>query len=223
MKLTISQNVEDIKDTGNGSYINQSGIYDVTINYVQLAESKNNAVQLNFNVTHQGREQTIYGPYLLNKDGSFNEITKGLVNRLGIIAGMAGDQVLESGKETHPVGKDRTPTEIEVIPEFSGLPVKMRIQMEYRLYNNEIQEGKNIKAFYREDGATAAEATSGENIGERLAADVEKYSDNITYRDGLTEEDVTAWKEARMNAAKAKAKEPAPKVATTAARPLFAK
>ena len=222
MKLTVSKSQNDIKDQTGGGYINKSGIYDVTLNYVQVAETKNKAYQLNFNVTHQGMDQTIYGPIIVNTDGNVNEITQGLLNRLCIIAGMDDGEDIETETQEYPLGKDQKMTEIEVIPQLCGVDVKMRVQMEYSLYNNQIQERKVVKAFYREDGATAAEATSGEDIGKRLALDEEKYASNVTYKDGLTEQDVEDWIKSRMNG-NPSSSAPTPKVASKAPRPMFGK
>lgn len=224
MKLQVSKKADAIKDTGTGGgFINRSGIYDVNLNYVQVAETKNKAYQLNFNVTNNGMDQTIYGPILVNKDGNINEITQGLLNRLCIIAGMDDGQDIETETAEFPVGKDQKLMEMEVIPELTDIPVKMRVQMEYSTYNNNIQERKNVKAFYREDGATAAEAESGENIGKRLALDVDKYADNVTYKDGLTEEDVKAWIASRSNSGSGGDAKPAPAAKANAKRPLFGK
>lgn len=194
MKLSVSKNPEAIKDTGNGGgLINKSGIYDVKINYVQVAETKNGAYQLNFNVNSGGMDQTIYGPILLSKEGKVNEITQGLLNRLCIIAGMDDGQEIETETAEFKVGREQKLMEMEVIPELADLEAKMRVQMEYSLWNNDVQERKSIKAFYREDGATAAESESGTDIGRRLALDTEKYANNVTYKDGLTEEAVADW------------------------------
>lgn len=224
MKLTVSKKAEALKDSGDGGFINKSGVYDVTINYVQVAETKNNALQLNFNVTHKGAEQTIFGPYLTSKKGEINEITQNLINKLCIIAGFEDGQEIETEAAEFPVGKNKVMTEMDIIPELSGLDVKMRIQMEYSKWDGKIQERKAIKAFYREDGATAAEAEAGENIGKRLALDVEKYASNVTYKDGLTEEDVAEWIKDRSKGGsdnKSSASSATPK--TTAKRPLFNK
>lgn len=222
MKLSVSKNANDIKDSGDGAFINRSGIYPIQLNYVQLAETKNKAYQLNFNVTHQGMAQTIYGPILVGKDGKINEITQNLLNRLCIIAGMEDGQEIETETVEKPVGKDQKLMEMEIIPELTDIPAYMRVQMEYSIYNDEIQERKAVKAFYREDGATAAEAESGENIGKRLAIDQEKYASNVTYRDGLTEDVVNEWIKAQMNASSHKKETPALKPGV-AKRPLFGK
>lgn len=223
MKLSVSKNQDAIKDTGGGAYINSSGIYDVVLNYVQVAPTKNGAYQLNFNVTNGGMAQTIYGPIIVGKDGKVNEITQNLLNRLCIIAGMEDGQEIETESAEFPVGKDQKLMEMEIIPELTDLPVKMRVQMEYTLWNNEIQERKNVKAFYREDGATAAEAESGENIGKRLAIDEEKYASNVTYRDGLTEEDVKQWIQSKSSGGSDNNSKPAPTAKASAKRPLFGK
>lgn len=219
MKLKVSKNQNDIKDQSTGSFINKSGIYDVTLNYVQVAETKNKAYQLNFNVTHKGSDQTIFGPIIMNKNGDVNEITQGLLNRLCIIAGMDEGQEIETVTEERPVGKEQKLTEMEIIPELCDIDVKIRVQMEYSLYDGNVQERKNIKAFYRADGATAAEAESGEDIGKRLALDEEKYANNVTYKDGLTEEAVAEWIKSNIAGTATKAHEP--KVAVTAKRPMF--
>ena len=221
MKFSVSKSQDAIKDGGNG-LINKSAIYDCVINYVQVAETKNKAHQLNFNVSSGGMDQTIYGPILVNKDGNINTITQNLLNRLCILAGMDDGQVLETESAEFPVGKDKKLMEMEIIPELSDLSIKMRVQMEYSLWDNNIQERKSIKAFYREDGATAAEAESGEDIGKRLALDEEKYASNVTYKDGLTEEDIKTWISSKSSGGNSTpSTAAAPK--TTAKRPLFGK
>lgn len=223
MKLTVSKNPEAIKESGGGSsYINRSGIYEVLLNYVQVQETKNGAYKLNFNVKYNGVDQTIYGPPLVNTDGKLNEITKNLFNRLCIIAGMEDGQEIETETAEFPVGKDQKMTQMEIIPELSDLPVIMRIQMEYGLYDGQVQERKNIRAFYREDGATAQEAESGQDIGRRLKLDSEKYANDVTYKDGLDEEQVQAWIQERINNSSNSASS-APKAKTTARRPMFGK
>jgi hypothetical protein len=222
MKLKVSKKEDAIKESGggDGSYINRSGVYDVNLNYVQVAETKNKAHQLNFNVTNQGMEQTIYGPILIGIDGTVNKITENLLNRLCILAGMDHDQLIETETVTMKVGKDKKDMEMEVIPELNDLSVKMRVQMEYSMYEGKLQERKGIKAFYREDGATASEAEDNENIGKRLAIDEEKYATNVTYRDGLTAESVSALIKERIDASAPGA---GPSAKPAAKRPLFNK
>lgn len=222
MKFTVKTQPDALKESSS-SYINSSGIYDVTLNYVQVAKTKNGAYQLNFNFTNQGTDQTIYGPIVVNKDGSPNEITQDLLNRLCVIAGMADGQELETEEVIVKLGKEQKETEISILSGLTEIDLKVRIQMEYSLYNGEIQERKAIKAFYREDGASAAEAASGENIGKRYALDKEKYADNVTYRDGLTEQDVKEWIAQRSSGASSSDASKSPAPAQAKRRPAFLK
>jgi hypothetical protein len=223
--LSVNRTKEAVKDGGaGGSFIGQSGIYDVTIKFASVDVSKNGAKSVNFNLDYNGNPTTIYGPYITNKAGEPLEIGLGLVrDKLGIIADVEGDLNIE--EEEHAVGKDNKAQEFSVITDFSDLPVKMRIQMEYSVYNGEIREKKVIKNFFREDGASAEEILALENgeeaeIGKRLAYETEKFANNITYKDDLTPEDIAAWKESKSSKTSAKS---APKTTGGAANKLFGK
>lgn len=196
--FTVNKSKEAVKDGGSGSsFMTKSGIYDVTIKFASVDVSKNGAKSVNFNFDlGNGQTQTIYGPYITDKEGNPLDIGLGLVrDKLGVIAGADS---LDIEDETHNVGKDNKPQEFAVITNFSDLPVKVRIQMEYSIYNGEIKERKVIRNFFREDGASAEEIIAIDNgeeaeIGKRLAYETEKLANNNTYKDGLTEEDVAKW------------------------------
>lgn len=223
MAIRVNKNKDAIKDGGSGGLINKSGIYTVDLNYVQLQKTTNGATQLIYNVTHGGMEQVIYGSYIYNTDGNVNEISLELLNKLCIVVGMEEGQELTEEEVENPVGKDRKLVDMVIIPELSDHTVQMRVQMEYSVYKGEIKESKSIKAFYREDGATAAEAESGENIGSRLETDKERYADNVTYKDDLTEADVAEWIKERNNRNK-KSDKATPAASTTSkakGRPMF--
>jgi len=65
--------------------------------------------------------------------------------------------------------------------------------MEYTKFNNKIQERKVIKGFYRlSDGASAEEIVNETEAGLQMEKD-QKYVNNITYKDGLTPEDIATW------------------------------
>lgn len=200
-----------IQDGGN--YINKSGIYPVTIKTVSVVVNDKGARSLNFNVDHNGSSEVFYGLKLDNNDGSENFEAK-IFNKLVVIAGL--DTVSDPEVQEHLLGKDRTPTDLAVLTDFTDLPVQVRIQFEYSKYNGEIKERRLIKAFYREDGASAAEIINETQPGVQLEKD-RAYAENVTYRDGLTAEDVAAWKAAKKSGGSA----PAPK-ATPAANPFAA-
>jgi len=212
----VSTSKEAIADNGGSSYINASGIYDVTIKFASLDKStKSQAESVNFNLDYNGNDQTIYGPYIKGGKGQDLEIGQKLINKLAVVAGMTDGDTFELEPEEHPVGKDNTPREFNVIQNFSDLPIKIRIQLEYGINpnTNEISEKKVIKSFFREDGASAEEITNESEIGKRLAWETEKVADAITYKDDVTAEDVVTWKESKKSG---KASAPKAKVATTA-------
>lgn len=184
--------IASIQDGGN--YITTSGIYDVTLKVVSVKVNNHNARSLDFNVEYQGSNQVFYGLKLDNNDGSENFERK-VFNKLVIVCGL--DSVSEPEIQEHKLGKDQTPTDLAVLTDFTDIPVKMRVQFEYSIYNNEIKEKKLIRSFYRShDGATAAEILAGKGYGQQLAKDME-YANNVVYKDGLTAEDVAAWKEGK--------------------------
>lgn len=221
--LSVNRTKEAVTDSSGGSFIGKSGIYDATIKFASIAVSKNGAKSVNFNLDYNGNPVTLYGPYITDKNDNPNDIGLKLVrDKLGVIAGVDGELTIET--EEHPVGKDNKLQEFAVITDYSDLPVKIRVQMEYSLYQGQIQEKKVIKNFFREDGASSEEildieAGNNAEIGKRLAYETEKFANNITYKDDLTAADIEAWK---ADKSKTPAKS-APKVTNAAAGKLFGK
>lgn len=213
--LKIKTDKASVAEFTGSSFINSTGIYDVTIKFASVATSRNGAISVNFNVDYNGNSQTIYGPYIQTTAGAQIESGVNTLYKLGVIAGLSQGDDLTTETEEHAVGKDNKLVDFEVIQEFTDLPVKMWIQMEYGINpnTNEISERKNIKGFFREDGATAEEITNETEVGVRLASVTEKYLDNITYKDDLTAEDVQSYLEAKKSKGKS-----APKAKPAAAK-----
>lgn len=204
--------VASVQDGGN--YITTSGIYDVTLKVVSVKVNEHNARSINFNVEYQGSNQVFYGLKLDNNDGSENFERK-VFNKLVIVTGL--DSVSEPEVQEHKLGKDQTPTDLSVLTDFDDLPVKMRIQFEYKIYNGQIQENKNIRSFYRAtDGASAAEILAETGYGQQLEKDM-AYAANVTYKDDLTAEDIAAWKASGRKGGTAKPKAKANEFAGAAA------
>ena len=217
----ISRSADAIKDaTGTGGkFISESGVYDATINFASVETSKNGANQVNFNLDYNGNNITLYGPYVTNNDGSENTIGQALINKLAIIAGMDDGDEFDIEEETHAVGRDNTEKEFAVITNFSDMPVKVHVQMAYSKYNGQIQEKRDIRAFFSESGSSAQELVNDADHGKQLALVEEKYASNVKYDDGLTEEDVQAW----IAAKKSGGSTPAPSAPATKPRKTFGK
>jgi len=202
MKLSISTSQDALKDAGGSSFIGTEGIYDVTLNFVSISTTKNGAKQVDFNIDYKGNSQVIYGPIIVNKDEKVNEIGMSLINKLGVIVGLGEGDELNVETETHKVGKDNKSQDFEVITDFSGQDVKLRVQREYTRYNGEIQRSLVIRNVFRADGASAAEITNEGEVGKQMALELEKYCAAPSYKDGVTPEEATAFDASKASAAK---------------------
>ena len=186
-----SKNEADVK-TASSNHITGSGHYEVTILAPVVDTSKGGSVTINPFVSHNGQEQIIYGGLRIsNNDGSDNAIGNRLLNQLLVVTGV--DSLEDPVEMELPIGKKGAAKVVAVLEDLMDVDATMRIQVAYNLYNGNIQENRNIRSFFRTgDNASAAEVVSGENIGEDFKRDL-KYADNISYDDGLTAENITAW------------------------------
>lgn len=177
------------------SYMEESGVYDITIDFVSVRTNQYGARRLDFN-TNKG---TLYDLKLDNNDGSEN-FQRTIFNKLCVIAGI--DTVDDPVIETHKIGKDKTPKDFSVLKDFDKLDIKVRVQNVYSLYNGEIKEKKEIRAFYRaSDGATAAEIVADKGFGSTLEKDL-VYANKDKLNDGITAEEVLAFKSGNTSAPK---------------------
>ena len=221
--LKISTNADALPSGGGSKYISKSGIYDVTIKFASIDVSTNGAQSINFNIEYNGNTQTIYGPYITSTKGDSLKIVTQLVNSLGIIAGLGEDDALTIEQEEHAVGKDNTVKEFNVIPQFSDLEVKMRIQEEYSINpkTNEIRKSLVPRAFYRiNDGASVREIVNNTEAGVQLEKDLASYATAVTYNDGLDADKIKEWEESKSSDS---AKPTAPKAAIKPAGSVFKK
>jgi hypothetical protein len=196
MQTKISTSADTIEETTGANFIGSSGVYPIHINFANLTPSNTNgskAEQVNFNIDYNGNSQVLYGPYVQKKDGNVNEIGYGLLVKLGVIAGMVDGDDFQFSEETHPVGKDNKQTDFTVIDQLSDFSVYVHVQEEYSRYEGKIRQNLVIKAFFDENGASAEELVNDAEIGARFALVEEKYANNITYKDDLTEDDIKKW------------------------------
>lgn len=198
--FTVKKDEKSVADN-SFEYINESGIYDVTIKFVSVKVNTHNARSLDFNVLYKGAETTLYGLKLENNDGTDN-YQRALFNKLCVIADL--ESIDEPVIRSHKVGKDQKEQEFSVLEQFDDLPIKIGIRFNYSRYNGEIREQREIIGFYRaSDGATANEITNGLTPGARLEKD-RKFEKNVKYSDGLTEDEVREWKASKSNSTTAK-------------------
>jgi hypothetical protein len=194
MKFAISKSKDAVAETSGSSYISKSGLYPLTIDFVSISTSKNGAQSLNFNITHDGNPQTIYGQTIVNTDGKPNDIGMKFLNKLGIVCGMDEGDELDVEEEEHAVGKDSKVQTFAVIQQFSNQDVIMHLQEEYTEYKGEIRKAMVIRNIFRADKATAEEIVNDSDIGKRYSETEAKYATTVSYKDGLTPERIEEWK-----------------------------
>lgn len=188
--FTVNKDPEAVKDSA-GTYINESGMYDVLIKTAFVTVNDNKARSIGLLIDYEDTEQPIFNAFRLdNNDGSPN-LGQEMFNKLLIVTGI--DELDEPEEGLLPIGKNKTDVEVGVISELEDVPVTLRIAMEYDIYDGDIQERKTIKnVFHPETRATASEIIN--EIAEPFQYDKElKYADKMILRNGLTEETVENW------------------------------
>lgn len=187
-----SKKQEDVKAEGGSKYITKSGCYPVNIIAPFVSTSKGGSISIDLFLEHETQKQVLYGNMrITNNDGTPNKIGSKIFNQLTVIADV--EEVDDPIDAELPIGKDEEMKDVAVLENLADLDVLIRVQMEYSVYNGNIQEKKIIKGFYRaEDKASAEEIVNNANYGTQYEKDT-KYFDNVTYKDGLTEETVQEW------------------------------
>lgn len=188
--FNASKKQEDVKQ-GGSNYITGSGIYPVTVLAPVVSVSKGGSTSVDLFCEHLGQKQIVYGNLrITNNDGSPNKIGAKIFNQMLIIAGL--DAVADPISAELPIGKKDSMKEVDVLEDLADQDMLLRIQMEYSIYNGDIQEKKIIKSFFRADKATAEEIVNGEEPGPGYEREL-KYVNNVTYKDGLDEDTVKQW------------------------------
>ena len=189
-----SKSADDVKQ-GGSDYITGSGIYPVTVLAAIASTSKGGSESVDLYVDSNGQKQIVYGNLrITNNDKSPNKIGSKIFNQLVIIADL--DDVADPVETQLPIGKGEKMETVAVLEDIDDVDVFMRIQMEYDIYpkgSGNITEKKIIKSFFRaDDKATAEEIVHGSEVGVGFERE-QKYVNSVTYKEGLTEEKVTAW------------------------------
>ena len=186
------KSAEALKQSSGSGYLNASGCYPVNIIAPFASVSKGGSTSVDMFVEHEGQKQVVYGNLrITNNDGSENEIGAKAFNQLMIIADV--EDVGEPIDAELPIGKGGADTDVGVLEDLADLDVILRLQMEYSVWNNNIQEKKVIKGFFRaEDNASAEEIVNETEVGKQFEKET-KFFNNITFKDGLDADAIDAW------------------------------
>ena len=178
---------------GSGNYVSKSGIYDVTIKAVTVEANDKGARSLSFFFTIGESEdiQRLYSAIRLeNNDGSASYQAKAFHQLLHI---SDLESIADPIETELPIGKDKAPVKVLMLEELCDVECKLGVKFEYSVWQGNISEKKHIVGVYRADGAHSSELLDDSiPVGTTLEKDL-AYADKTTYRDGLTEEDVSKW------------------------------
>jgi hypothetical protein len=197
----VSYAADAVKESGvGGNFIGESGVYDVVIKFASLEQTTNGAGQLNLNIEYNGNQQTIYGPIVLKKDGTPNQIGARMLNKLLTIAGVAAGTAPTLEEETHNVGKENKPKAFQVFTDLSDVELKIKLRQVYSKYNSQVRSNMELDSAFRlDDGASSSEIASEAQgtevvIGSQLKDILEKEATTQPkYDDSVTPEEVAAW------------------------------
>ena len=211
-----SKDKADVQQSSNSKFLNSSGCYPVNLIAPFANSSKGGSTSVDLFVDHEGQNQVIYGNMrITNNDGTPNAIGSKVFNQLMIIAEV--DDLSDPVDTELPIGKGGAEKDVSVLEELADIDVVLRIQMEYSVYNKNIQEKKVIKGFFRAgDNASAEEIVNESEAGVQYEKE-SKYFENITYKDGLDADAIAAW------VAGGRAKGTAGSTGSTAKKPSFGK
>ena len=211
--FTVNTSEDAIKDYSGdgGKWLNKSNIYPLVVKHAIVSISSKGSKSIDLWVDHDGQEQMLFQAMrLTNNDGSENLGSK-LFTKFCVVAGAAnGEVIADPISMMLPVGKGKEEKECMVLEQFNDIPITLRLQMEYSMYEGKIQARQNVRNFFRfEDNATAAEIIdNSEEKGKQFLAEQE-YADKVTYNDELTPEDIEAWIKNRGKEQKTPTKTPA--------------
>jgi len=183
-------NKDDVQQEGESGYITKSGIYDVTLKHVEVVNTTNGAVSVNYFFD----KLMAYNNNILGTNG---QPTFGY-KILEALATVVGEDELSDPEPTTVTFK-KGAKELNCIPELTNVPVKVWIQFGYRMYKGDIQEDTSVRRFYRQsDGASGSEMITNKDIGTHLEIDT-AVATEVRYEDGLTAESVAAWKKKQQS------------------------
>lgn len=189
----VDNSVQANKD--GGDFLTEGGIYPATIDFVAVRTNSFGARSLDFHVEINGAKMWLYGLKLDNNDLSENFQRK-TFNKLCTILNLTSiaDPIKMKKKAWVPAKKAEELDDYNVLNEFSGKKVHIRVRKEFTLYNDEVKEKNIIESFFRiADKASAGEILSGKDIGAQYNKELAKAS-TPTYKDGLTEESVKEYR-----------------------------
>ena len=206
----------------SGSYINTSGVYDITLKALTVDLSPWGTTNIGMFIEYNGSPKMMYSVLDLGPEDtsaleqwqkdSYAKAWENL-DKLAVVCGIDPSTMSDTETVPLPIGKDGVEKDVEVFPEISDVDIKAWFKFEYyRSKDGDIKEKIVFKEAFTVDGLSADEVLREEKEGKRLTK-LEKYINVISYKSELTAEDVEAWIASGRTTSAPKASAPKPSFA----------
>ena len=197
----VSTQSDKIKDSNGSNYINKSGFYTVKIKHALVNISPKGAKSIDLVVDNNGQEQIIWNAIRLTDTDGNENFGISLLHKLCIIGGAGdGDEVADPVPVNLVLSKSGEERECMELLDLKDIDVVMRVQIEYTRGKDDgkIYENKRIRNLFRvTDFATASEIVNEVDDKGKQYKEEQANADKISYKDGLTAEDIELWRNER--------------------------
>lgn len=196
-------NLDKLAETPkSGNSIPTSGIYDLTLKAVTLDISPWGSKNVGLYVEVDDQPRMLYSVLDLGSDDDSQDEQwkKDMIERnwaifdhMCIVCGIDPNDITETETVTLPIGKDKADKDVEAFTEFEDKKIKAWLKFEYyKSKEGDIKERIVLKEVFTPEGLSGDEVLREETEPKRIHK-LEKYVTQISYKSGLTEEDVKAW------------------------------
>lgn len=195
-KTAISANKNKHEEVITVEWIKTSGIYDAKVLSVIETESKNGAIKATIEfVTKDGKKGT--GEFwTVNKDGEDIQMGKSKFESLLVVTNVAkasGSLIKVDGY----VNDKKVKVDALEYRAFKNKEIKIAVRRVYSTYNGKVNINNEASRFFNTDGLTSTNIIKGVKAEESKELEKEAKLLKDTYRDGLDEDIVTAYFNAR--------------------------
>lgn len=182
-------------NTGEASFINESGVYPFKISYVRIQTFSTGSKGFTIVGSLEGQkdETVIYGQVFQKADGTVNAGGFDALTSLQTIFGL--NDLTETTKKVKNF-KDGSEMEIDIFKEFENKKCFIRVVKEFSKYNDKINRRINfVDAFRVDDKANSIEIINKKDFGKKYKwyLDNEEKTKAVSYKDGLTKAEVDAY------------------------------
>lgn len=195
----VSNFLEANKRNDKLSFIGQSGVYPIKINYVGITTTSkgSKSFYINYSLEGDNNSSLLYGGVFEKGDGSICDYGFNQIQAMQLVFGL---KTLTTTQKKIKIfnGEER---EIDLFKELQDKKCFIQVTLEYSKYNNKISRRILFRDIFRvDDKASALEIANKKGYGNKFKWN-EEHKEKISqpsYRD-VTEDEVKTWVESRKS------------------------